>query len=169
MDDRVALAALRASRVLPADRFDGTALAAAARTAGRSIARYVRPDGVETVVLGYAQPSPLDPDVSGGPQSATPVPLLVLAACLRLCWPDPDEPLLPGDATSVYAVKRALATLEVQRVEQAVNRLRGTGHLVYGPGRGTLRLGPEIALWTDIDIDALRREYHRLPCELEDP
>ena len=168
MDDRVMLAALRAARTLPADGVNGAALEVAARAAGRVVARYVQPDGVESVVLGYAQPSPLGPEAPSGPQGATPVPLLVLAACLRLCWSEPDDPFLPGKEVTLDEVKYALASLEVMHVDQAVNRLRATGHLVDGAEPGTIRLGPELALWTDTDIDALRRDHHRLPGEQED-
>lgn len=101
--------------------------------------------------------------------------LLVFAACLRVCWPVPDDDPYPGQSTSHTKVLATLAALGSthaavlpgqhggagSQFKGALRMLRATGLLDADPGH--ICLGPAVALWTEADLAAWRRIYDRLP------
>ena len=164
-NDRLRLAALRASHTapLPHDRDELGALRAAAGRAGRRLVDVRAPGREPELIMGWILDNALTPDDPGGPAKPPEGSVLALAACVCACWPDPDQPLYPGGSTTVAEITAALAPLGVKNVTRALNHLRAHGFLVQDTADGAVRLGPEIALWRDTDIGALRREYHQLP------
>jgi hypothetical protein len=118
--------------------------------------------GVE-LTLGWREEVSLTQGDTGGPGGAGEGTVVVLAACLSCCWPDPDAPIFPGLPTSFEELRQTLAPLGIQNVTHAVNRLRRWGYLVADLGDGAIRLGPAVATWTQADVGSLRREHSRLP------
>lgn len=169
MDNPLNLARLHATGVMPvsASRREVDALHALARAAGRRIVEVSTADGRVAVVAGWLHDSPLEVEERGGPFGASDGATLVMAACVRLCWPDPDKPLLPGTVTSTAEIKAVLAPLGVHNVTASMNRLIGWGFLRMDPATGEVCLGPEIGLWRTEDVALLRREYHVLPSAAE--
>ncbi|WP_025358598.1 hypothetical protein [Kutzneria albida] len=138
---------------------------AAAGRAGRRLVEVRSKDGRSELIMGWLQDNALTPEDPGGPAKPSVGETLVLAACLRACWPDPDEPLYPGGMTTVAEIGVALEPLGVKGtgVTRALNSLRARGFLAADTADDTVRLGPEIALWREADVAALRREYRQLP------
>jgi hypothetical protein len=113
---------------------------------------------------------------------ASPTVQLMLAACLRCCWPDPDQPLYPGKTTTEGQIFRALDSLGRTRVtdpeeanngvyrvrKSALRLLRACAFLAPELGDGSIRLGPAIAQWTSTDVAELRRGHHLLPSAAEE-
>ncbi|MEV0088692.1 hypothetical protein [Saccharopolyspora sp. NPDC050642] len=167
MDDRLRLAALRARRTSPAPREveELRQLHAAADGAGRRLVEVRSQDDRSELVMGWLQDNALTPDDPGGPTKPSVGETLVLVACLRACWPDPDEPLYPGGTTTVAEIGVALEPLGVKGtgVTRALNSLRARGFLAADTADDIIRLGPEIALWREADAAVLRREYRQLP------
>jgi hypothetical protein len=167
MDDRLRLAALRACRSSPApcEVEELRQLHAAADRAGRRLVEVRSHDDRSELIMGWLQDNALTPDDPGGPTKPSVGETLVLAACLRACWPDPDEPLYPGGTTTVAEIGVALEPLGVKGtgVTRALNSLRARGFLAANTVDDIIRLGPEIALWREADVAALRREHHQLP------
>ncbi|GIF11643.1 hypothetical protein [Actinoplanes teichomyceticus] len=172
------LAKLRALRILPQplDRTERDALRDAALLAGRGLVDVSLPDGSAAVVLSW--PDGHEPVVlSEASRSATSTVQLVLAACLRSCWPDPDAPPYPGVAATEEQVLTALEGLETPSAEpeessrngryrarkSALRVLRACAFLQPDAGDGVVRLGPAVALWTPAEVAELRREHHVLP------
>ncbi|MFC0541904.1 hypothetical protein [Kutzneria chonburiensis] len=167
MDDRVRLAALRASRTLPMpeDVDELAEVRVAAARAGRRLVETSSRDGAPELALGWQQDNALTPDDPGGPPKPTEGEILALAACLRACWPDPDEPLYPGATALVSDIAAALRPLGISGVTRSLNRLVVLGFVLVDSG--TVRLGPDVAFWRDADIASLRREHHQLPAARE--
>ncbi|MFK0025681.1 hypothetical protein [Streptomyces sp. NPDC090798] len=106
---------------------------------------------------------------------ATPTQLLTLGAALRLCWPNPQQPLYPGGAAAEEDVLAAAAPADGWVSEDvgparqaapyryALRMLRAFGYLAADVGDGKVRLGPLVAAWGERDIDELRRGYTCLP------
>jgi hypothetical protein len=167
MDDLLRLAALRARRTSPVPREvdELRRLHMAADRAGRRLVEVRSQDDRPELIMGWLQDNALTPDDPGGPTKPSVGETLVLAACLRACWPDPDEPLYPGGMTSVAEIGAALEPLGVKGtgVTRALNSLRARGFLAADTADDTIRLGPEIALWREADIATLRGEHHQLP------
>lgn len=148
---------------MPDDEADVAAMRAAAMAAGRRVVEVRGPAGEHGLALAWQQESPLTPKDPGGPAGGTERDIITFAACLGLCWPDPDEPLLPGVASTVDAVRDALKPLAVQQIVQAINRLSAWGFLETDLEDGTIRLGPAVAAWPDLEIAQLRRQHAALP------
>jgi hypothetical protein len=100
--------------------------------------------------------------------------LLTLAACLRACWTDRDEHPFPGRDATEDEILDALATLgsrsgpsldgglAVERHQKgALRKLRDAGLL--DPDEMTVRLGPQVAVWSDGQVDVLRTVWDRMP------
>ncbi|WP_410598432.1 hypothetical protein [Amycolatopsis sp. lyj-90] len=165
MTNPLIVAQLRVWRLMrmPEEETAVAALRAAATAAGRRLVEVRGSAGVHGLTLAWQQESPLTSKDPGGPPGGTERDIIAFAACLRLCWPDPDEPLLPGVASTVGAVRDALKPLGVQQVVSAVNRLSAWGFLEMDLGDGTIRLGPAVATWPDAEIAQLRRQHATLP------
>ncbi|WP_194827789.1 hypothetical protein [Nocardia sp. XZ_19_231] len=165
MDKAITLARLRALQVVspPVDRHEIDALRAAAHTAGRRLIEVTTADGQTGIVAGWLHDSPLAIDERGGPPGTSEGAVLVLAACVRLCWPDPDKPLLPGTVTTVADIKASLSNLGVHQVTGALNRLSACGYLRLDQTGTAVWLGPAIGLWRAEDVALLQREYATLP------
>lgn len=165
MTDAFTLAQMRIWRTIraPEEEAEVSALRAAAARAGRKVVEVTGPAGERELTLAWAQENPLTPNDPGGPADGTERDVITFAACLSRCWPDPDEPLFPGVATTLDAVRDTLKPLGVQQVVHAVNRLRAWGYLTPDLGDGMIRLGPAVATWSDTDVARLRREHTSLP------
>jgi hypothetical protein len=183
MSDAYALARLRVVGFLspPGTAADWGALRAAANRAGRRLVDVVVAEGGPGIALGWQdgdEPAVLDEPLSEIYRQPTATIQLVLAACLRCCWPDPDQPLYPGEATTETGVLQALDSLSprtpsagyegassgVHRHRKSALRvLRACGFLTPDSGDGAVKLGPAIAQWTPTDVAELRRGHHLLP------
>jgi hypothetical protein len=174
----IALARLRAARMLPRPEDHATleAIRTSVARAGRTLVE-ARADSRPVLMLGWQDGSePVAGEGTGvirhSPSSNV---LLAFAACLRACWPRPDDDPYPGRAvteTEVLATLAALSSTQgivlpgrgggAERQYKGVLRLlRATGLLDADPGR--IRLGPVVALWPASDIATLRRIHDRLP------
>lgn len=164
MDDRVWLAALRASGTLerPHEGAVITARVAAATRAGRTLVP-VDVSGEPRWTMTWSENIAPEPEPAGGPGIPSPNPVIVLAACVRACWPDPAQPLYPGVATTIEHLAEVVAAFGVIQVTRAVNRLVGWGYLIMDADVGEVRLGPRVAVWPEADIAELRSEYDLLP------
>ncbi|MFE9751141.1 hypothetical protein ACFYOT_40070 [Saccharothrix saharensis] len=164
MTEAFRLAQLRVWRTIaaPEDDADLADLKAAAANAGRRLVE-LRGTGPVNLALGWLEEGPLTPDDVGGPGGAGEATVVVLAACLTCCWPDPDAPIFPGVPTTFEELRRILAPLGIQNVTQAVNRLCRWGYLAPDLFDGAIRLGPVVATWPEADVDRLRRRYSQLP------
>ena len=156
-------------------------LGEAAGQAGRRLVDVLCPGREPGITLGWQlgdEPSVMDEPLSDTCRQATVSVQLVLAACLRCCWPEPAEPLYPGGAVAETAVFRALDRLrspgsgpepgEVGKGVHSSRRsalrvLRACGFLEPDAGDGMIRLGPAVALWTPAEISELTRNHHLLP------
>jgi hypothetical protein len=162
------------------------ALRIATDRAGRRLVDVSGAEGVPAVALGWQdgdEPAVLQP-LAEIYRHAAPTVQLVLAACLRCCWPDPDQPLYPGQTATEAQVFRALDGLSARSrssdLEEASNGvhasrksalrvLRACAFLTPDTGDGAIRLGPAIAQWTPAEVAELRRGHHLLPGPDEEP
>lgn len=64
--------------------------------------------------------------------------IITFAACVGLCRPDPDEPLLPSIVSTVGAARDAPKPLGVQQIVQAIDRLNAWGFLETDLDDGTI-------------------------------
>lgn len=169
----VHLAALRASGSIrpPVAPSVVAELHAAAARAGRRIIDAGRP-GNPLLTLGWLEGSEpvAGPDTGVERNAATPVLLLTFAACLRCCWTDPHSHPWPGGQASEEQVLAAMAAVgQLSRTGEgsaphqkgAIRRLRAAGLL--DARIDAIRLGPQVAAWTDTQLDRLRAVYDRLP------
>lgn len=167
------LARLRARGVLPGPA-PAWAAAAAAR-AGRTVVETGRP-GEPAHSLGWAVGS--EPVAGDGTGVARHRPsawlLLTFAACLRACWADPDEHPFPGQDVTEEQVLVALAPLgslsgpsldgglAVEAHQKgALRKLREAGLL--DPDETVVRLGPQVAVWSEGQLGELRAVRDRMP------
>lgn len=165
MTEAFMLAQLRIWRTIqaPEDETELAALHAAAARAGRRLVE-LRGAGPHTeLTTGWLEQSHLTPDDTGGPGGASEGAIVVLAACLSCCWPDPDAPVFPGVPTTLEELRHTVAPLRIQNLTLALNRLRRWGYLAPDSGDGTVRLGPMVATWQNADLDGLRRRHVELP------
>lgn len=182
-DATYSLARVRALGVahVPADRGGLESLRAAADQAGRRLVDVLGPDGKPGITLGWRigdEPLVLDEPLSEICRQVTVSVQLMLAACLRCCWPDPAEPLYPGGAATEADVFRALDGLRSEASgsehgeagkgvhssrKSALRVLRACAFLEPGAEDGRIRLGSAIALWTPSEIAELARNYDLLP------
>jgi hypothetical protein len=181
MTDPMSLARMRVNRKVPVP-LDGSVLEGlrvAASSAGRQLVDMQDHDGRRFLMLGW--PDDFDQGAVFGQESwtarqASPGSLLVLAACIRCCWPSPDESLYPGEPASEELVMTALERFSrassspgTQRRRsrsawrRALRLLRACGFLAPDEGDFQIRLGPEIAMWCEADIRHLRDRYDDFP------
>ena len=167
------LARLRAAGTLPGPA--PAAVRAAAARAGRAVADVGRP-GAPAHALAWQPGS--EPAAGGDTGVVRNKPgawlLLTFAACLRLCWLDPDEHPFPGEDATEDEVLDALASLgslsgpsldgglAVERHQKgALRKLREAGLL--DPDESVVRLGPQVALWSEGQLGELRAVRDRMP------
>lgn len=186
-DAAYSLAKIRVLGVIhsPDNRAKSDSLRTAADHAGRRLVDVVCPGGERGIALGWQngdEPAVMDEPLSEIYRHATTTVQLMLAACLRCCWPDPGQPLYPGEATTETVVFRALDNLRARAPSadsdevrkgahghrrSALRVLRACGFLAPDAGEGTIRLGPAIAQWTPADITELASDHHLLPSQEE--
>ncbi|GAB3285117.1 hypothetical protein GCM10027563_17620 [Parasphingorhabdus pacifica] len=131
MTEAFRLAQIRVWRAITSpDDADLTDLRAAAARAGRRLVELRSGDSGVELTLGWREEVPLTPDDTGGPGGAGEGTVVVFAACLSCCWPDPDAPIFPGEPTTFEKLRQTLAPLGIQNVTHAVNRLRRCGYLL---------------------------------------
>jgi len=181
MPDPLSLARMRVNRTAPVP-LEVSGLAAmrgAADSAGRRIIDLAGQDGNRVLVLSW--PNDFDQGGVFGQESwsarqAPPSVLLTLAACIRCCWPSPEESPYPGVPAPE---ERIMAALELftrtgrdsvapgrgarPAWKSALRLLRACGFLAPDEGSSQVRLGPEIAAWSEADIRQLRDRYGDLP------
>jgi hypothetical protein len=181
MTDPLSLARMRVNRTVPMPLDGGTlaGLRAAANSAGRQLVDVQDQDGGRFLMLGW--PDDFDQGAVFAQESwtarqAPPGALMVLAGCIRCCWPSPDRSLYPGEPVPEERVMAALERFsraspspgtQQQRSRSAWRRalrlLRACGFLALDEGDLQIRLGPEIATWGEADIRYLRDRYDDLP------
>ncbi|MBM2615202.1 hypothetical protein JIG36_06450 [Actinoplanes sp. LDG1-06] len=142
------------------------------------------PDGLRRIVEADAQAVWLIPDrpESAGPavlaEYGVPGPamldskgtLRVLAACVRCCWPDPATDPWPGAAATLDQVDQVLQRLVPGRnavsrkalLTGASRRLAAAGWLLL-EGADTVRLGPRIASYGNLELSTLRELWRMVP------
>lgn len=131
--------------------------------------------------LTLSWPDELDPAADVSIQRffrvASPTVLLVLAACIGWCWPDPQEPLYPGvpiveaellDSIQDLSPASFAATVHSLQVirgnhQAALRLLCACGFIERSTAEGLVALGPALACWSEADVAVLRAEHHRLP------
>src|ERR1700722_18108412 len=180
-DDPLSLARMRVNRTVPVPLEVGAlaGLRAAAAFAGRQLIDVQDHEGSRFLMLGW--PDDFDQGAIFGQESWTarqvpPGAQLFLAACIRCCWPSPDQSLYPGDPAPEERVMAALerfsqasSSTEAQRQgvhsagKRALRFLRACGFLAPDTGDAQIRLGPEIAAWNEADIRPLRDRFDDLP------
>ena len=99
-------------------------------------------------------------------RTLTPIPLLAFACCRRLCWPDPAEPIYPGIETTEAAVLKLACSLTPADIhfKSAIRRvLPAVGLIAFDESTRRLRLGPQVACYDALELEALRRLHPRLP------
>jgi hypothetical protein len=189
MSDGYALARIRVLGLapVPASPADVDTMRIAANRAGRRLVHLSGADGALAVALGWQEgdePAVLQEPLVDIYRHASPTVQLVLAACVRCCWPDPDQPLYPGETATEAQVFRALDSLgtrmlsaDLEEANNGVHRarksalrvLRACAFLASDTSDGAIRLGPAIAQWTPADIAELRRGHDFLPSPDEVP
>lgn len=182
MSDPYLLARARALRTVsvPADRAELTGLRRAVDDVERRLVDVVAPDGIQELMTGWAadvEPASGALGDSDVHRTASAVRLVTLACCIRHCWPDPSQPLYPGQPAAQEDVIASLTPLQDTLVPadggvalgqtghflKALRFLRACGHLSADIGDGVIRLGPMVALWSERDVAELRSGYDVLP------
>lgn len=182
MSDPYLLARARALRTLPvpADRTELTRLRRAVDDVERRLVDVATPDGIQTLMTGWApdvEPASGALGESDVHRTASAVRLVTLACCIRHCWPDPSQPLYPGQPAEQGHVIASLTPLQDTLVPRegvavlgqtshfltAVRFLRACDYLSADTGDGMIRLGPMVALWSERDVAELRGGYNVLP------
>lgn len=104
-----------------------------------------------------------------------------MAAVLRSCWPNRDEPLYPGHPATKDSVLAAYTTLGTiggavdggavgtAHAVGALRTLDAAGLIEWDLNGGTIRLGPLVATWPARDEAILRTHWDRLPAAPEEP
>ncbi|MDI5973509.1 hypothetical protein POF50_029915 [Streptomyces sp. SL13] len=186
-EDAYLLARARALRVVPltaAGSADGLpVLRRAADDVQRRLVEVKAADRPGVMVRWAPDVEPVS-GVVGDPlthREAAPSQLLTLGAAVRLCWPDPEQPLYPGGAVAEEDVLAACAPpgdgllregialiAQTSAYRSALRVLRACGYLAADARDGMVRLGPMVAAWSERDVDELRRGYDLLPCQAEE-
>lgn len=164
-DGAAILAGIRAGGPQQLDPSERAAAERAAALAGRRLVEVSDARGHRAFTVGYRdghEPSPKSDGIDA-PQ-LTALPLVTLAVCLGLCWPDRDERVYPGAPSTVDEVLDVLASMGAQR-RNVLGAMRGELALarLVEVRAGEVRLGPAVAAWTDSQVDALRRFADILP------
>lgn len=99
----------------------------------------------------------------------------VFAACVRCCWTEPTGALWPASPAGypqVASVFARIAEREPSALHRAllagIRRLAGAGWLLWDEPNGTVRLGPRVATWENVDLTALRELCRMLPAPQAD-
>jgi hypothetical protein len=163
----VQLARLRAGRVVSLDPDEYAQAYRQAETLGRRLIEVGRRGRMRLCLLAWADgAAPSAGDERYEARGLTPIPLVAFACCLRLCWPDPTEPLYPGKETSEAAVLKLARTLTPAdtHVKSAIRRLLpGVGLTAFDQATHQVRLGPEVAGYDEVELAAFRRLHAQLP------
>lgn len=182
MSDPYLLARARALRTVavPAERAELTGLRRAVDDVERRLVDVAAPDGIQELMTGWSadvEPASGALGDTGVHRTASAVRLVTLACCIRHCWPDPSQPLYPGQPAVQEDVIASLAPLKDSLAPRggaaalgqtghflaALRFLRACGHLAADMGDGMIRLGPMVALWFERDVAELRSGYDVLP------
>jgi hypothetical protein len=160
-------ARLRAGRVVALDPDEYALTYRRAEMLGRRLVEVDRSGRMRLCLLGWAHgAAPSAADERYEARGLTTIPLLAFACCLRLCWPDPSEPLYPGKETKeavVLKLARKLTPAETH-VKSAIRRLLpGVGLITFDQNTRRVRLGPEVAGYDEVEIAAFRRLHAQLP------
>ena len=148
---------------------------AAAARAGRTVVGTGRPSGAAHSLGWTVGSEPVAGDGTGVERHRPSAWLLLtFAACLRACWTDVDEHPFPGRDATEDEVLAALAPLgslsgpsldgglAVERHQKgALRKLRDAGLL--DPDETVVRLGPQVAVWSDGQLGELRAVRDRMP------
>lgn len=181
MDDRYLLARLRACGTarVPADTTQLAQIRSVAQQAGRVLIDVSGVDEAPSLLLSWpgGNDSLSQSDQAAFFRRLSPTDLLVLAVCIRWCWPDPQEALYPGvvvaeaevlDALQDFSPSSHMATLRALQVIRgqhgaSIRRLTACRYLERSGSTGLIALGPMLALWSKEDVSAMRAEHHRIP------
>jgi hypothetical protein len=176
-DSAYLLAKLRATRTQPFPRSarDLVDLKVAAQRVGQTLTEAHDRHGGRALTASWPASSDLLGQEAHEPYFRLPTSslLFVLSACIRWCWPDPNQTLYPGVPVSEAEILDSLQAFS-SSAEGASHRMRGShraalrkliacGVLSQSESGSVIRLGPAIALWSDDEVAALRAEHHRLP------
>ena len=181
VDDRYLLARLRACGTVrrPNDATELARMRTVAQQAERVLIEVSGLDEAPAMMLAW----PGDDDPVGQSDQApffrmlSPTDLLVLAVCIRWCWPDPQDTLYPGvvvseaevlDALQDFSPSSHMATIRSLQVIRgqhgaSLRRLAACRYLERSGSGGLIALGPMLAVWSEEDVSALRAEHHRIP------
>ncbi|MFB6931296.1 hypothetical protein [Streptomyces chartreusis] len=182
MSDPYLLARARALRTVPvpADRAELTRLRRAVDDVERRLVDVVTPHGAQELMTGWAadvEPASGALGDSEAHRTASAVRLVTLACTIRYCWPDPSQPLYPGQPAAQDDVITSLTPLQDTLVPRegmavlgqtghflkALRFLRACGYIAADTGDGMIRLGPMVALWSERDVAELRSGYDVMP------
>ena len=186
-EDAYLLARARAVRVVPLASAGALGELSVLRRAAEDVQRRlveVEGAGGPGVMVRWALDVEPVSGVVGDPlthREAAPSQLLTLGAAVRLCWPDPEQPLYPGGAVAEEDVLGACAPPgdgllregmaligQTSAYRSALRVLRAWGYLAADAGDGMVRLGPVVVAWSERDVEELRRGYDLLPCRVEE-
>jgi hypothetical protein len=181
VDDRYLLARLRVGGIArrPHDASELTRIRTAAQQAERVLVEVYGPDEAPAMLLAW--PNDDDPVGQGDHapffRTLSPTDLIVLAVCIRWCWPDPQGALYPGvsvpeaevlDALQDFSPSSHMANVRSLQVirgqhKASLRRLAACRYLERSGASGLIALGPMLAIWSQEDVSALRAEHHRIP------
>lgn len=157
------LARLRAARLSTTDSVEEDP---AAGLTGRTVVR--TRDGS---VLGRSPDAPSAADLGIRPPQLAPSALVAFGLCLGLAWQDRQRHPYPG---AVFQLTDLLAAARVLGIEHGASRhlVGALGHVLSDAGlvissEAGIRLGPQVAAWTEADLDVLRRNIDALPAPVD--
>jgi hypothetical protein len=109
--------------------------------------------------------------VPGAPLLDAKGTLRVFAACLRCCWPDPGMDLWPGLPAPVRHVEQVLQRLAPGRTSTSrrqlltggLRRLAVPGWVLLDLAGDTVRLGPRVAGWGQLELSTIRELWRMIP------
>ena len=157
------LARLRAARLSTADSVEEDL---AVGLIGRTVVRTS-----EGSVLGRSPDAPSAIDLGVRTLQLAPSALVAFGLCLGLAWQDRQRHPFPG---AVFQLTDLLAAARVLGIEYGASRhlVGALGHVLSDAGlvissEGGIRLGPQVAAWTEADLDVLRRNIDAFPDPVE--
>jgi hypothetical protein len=181
VDDRYLLARLRACGTArrPNDLAELTRIRTAAQQAERVLVEVYGPEESPAILLAWpSDGNPVDQaDQAPFFRMLSPTDLLVLAVCIRWCWPDPQGALYPGvsvpeaevlDALQDFSPSSLMANVRSLKVirgqhKASLRRMAACRYLERSSASGLIALGPMLAVWSHEDVSTLRAEHHRIP------
>lgn len=156
----VELARLRALGAAPVP--DASALEHAAAAVGRT-AKRAGPDAV----LARHPEAPSARDLDVVPATLADSALVALGLCVGLAWDDRDRSPYPGRAFTFDDLTAAARSMNInvaasRHIVGAVRHILAQARFVDIDG-DSIRLGPLVAVWSDADLEAFRRNLDALP------